>query len=325
MAGEMVHSTPSQVLESPHHQSKSAELPTPAEHSDRRDHRSRWGLLCSAGLSLATLVLLCKPWLSAHGPNGEVSSDAFGRISGATGPLGWVPGGSDGAGTGGSIDVSGGVNISGVWAVLAAAAAVVTIFAAVINLRVRREMLAYLVVGSSVAGALCVLFTVLYLNGMEPELRAMTEGNQHLSGGLDNLLDSFLGDRADGGRRQIASASLDPAALLGGVTALGAALSAIMLGLPKGIGGANRYPAPIETMPVETTTVSVPVTPASPAQAPRRIGQPGRDGDVLFWQLTSEGTLAPIESNRVTSRVVILAGATADRRGAVYQEPVLVR
>jgi hypothetical protein len=301
MAGEMVRSTPSHILESPHHHSETADIPTPVEHSDRCDYRSLLGLLCSAGLSAATLVLLCKPWLSARGPNGEVSSDAFGRISGATGPLGWVPSESNGVETSGGMDLSGGVNISGVWAVLAATAAVMTIFAAVINLRVRGKILSYLVVGSSVAGAVFVLCTVLYLNGMEPELRAMTEGNQHLSGGLNNLLGSFFGGSADGGRHQVASASLDLAAMLGGATALGAALTAVGFGLSKGIGGVLRYPAPIET-----------------------IGQRGFDGDAQLWALAPDGTLSPVGSNQLNSRVVVLAGATADHR-QVHREPALTR
>ncbi len=184
------------------------------------------GYIAAAVAGALTVILLFQPWLTASGPNGRMISDAFGRIDGATtrGYAGvtqdvWTQ------------DVGGQPGISGAWAVLAVLSAVVTITGTLMYLRNRSVALSYLVPASAVATALFVLANLLYLNGQAPEFRALVDSNQGNSNGLIGL---FLGDDAQRyGTRQIASAGLDAAALLGGAIAVGGAVAAVASALRK--------------------------------------------------------------------------------------------
>ncbi|MBB5912314.1 hypothetical protein BJY24_001181 [Nocardia transvalensis] len=176
-----------------------------------------WGFLCSAALSLTTFSLLFHPWLTAEGPKGRVTSDAFGRMEGVTSSFN-DPRAAEGFEP---------LHINGSWGVLTAALAVTTVFAALIYLCDRGASLAKFVMGSSAALALSVFCTLLYLNAKAPEFKTLAEESSSGSG-LRNL---FSGNKP--AAHEVASAGLGFAALLGGVTALGAVLIAVAAALPK--------------------------------------------------------------------------------------------
>ncbi|RMI32786.1 hypothetical protein EBN03_12670 [Nocardia stercoris] len=180
------------------------------------------GHLAAAASGLITIFLLFQPWLSASGPTGRLSSDAFGRIDGVSDRrVDWSTGRYYEA------------DISGTWAVLAALAAAATVAAVVMYVRIRSSALSYLVVASAVATAIFVLADLLYLSGKAPDLRGMTEGD-HPVDGISGLIQQFLGDdRPDFGSRQVASAGLDPAALLSGASAFAGAVAAAASGLRR--------------------------------------------------------------------------------------------
>ncbi|MFF3568087.1 hypothetical protein [Nocardia jiangxiensis] len=196
--------------------------------------RADKGYVAAAVAAALTLILMFQPWLTASGPNGRLRSDAFGRIDGATrGYTDWL--------TTGYTQPS----ISGVWAVLAALAAVVTISAVLMYLRIRTDALSYLVLGASLATAMFVLADLLYLSGKAPELRSMVQGNNGFGDGLGSLLDMFLGDGTSRyGTHQVASAGLDPAAMLCGAAAFGGAVAAIASGARKHTWYTMRLVAP---------------------------------------------------------------------------------
>ncbi|WP_433713761.1 hypothetical protein ACQP2U_05985 [Nocardia sp. CA-084685] len=124
--------------------------------------RDNAGYLCAAIGSTATLALLFDPWLVANGPDGTTRTNAFGRISATSSMAGlW-------SSTPPSI-----VPVSGLWGLLASAAAVVTVSAIAINFRRRNRALGYLAVAASVATAAFVLVCLIYLHGQGPALRAM--------------------------------------------------------------------------------------------------------------------------------------------------------
>ncbi|MEV4234812.1 MULTISPECIES: hypothetical protein [unclassified Nocardia] len=210
----MAHTTP--------WQEKDVQLGRPENDDDligevtaqRFDLRSDWGYLCAPGLSLLTFLLLFQPWISATGPNGTVSSNAFGRIDGFT--------------TGSFQSV---VSISSTWAVLTTLAVAGTVVSTVMYFRVRNRLLSYLVLGCSSAAALFVLAALAYLNGKVPELREITE-----SANRTGIFSWLFGDNSAtdfGGEHRIASAGLDFAATLGAITACAAALAAGAMSLRK--------------------------------------------------------------------------------------------
>ncbi|WP_067885479.1 hypothetical protein [Nocardia vaccinii] len=185
--------------------------------------RADKGYVAAAVAAALTLILMFQPWLTASGPNGRLRSDAFGRIDGATRSFDdWY---SDGYSQ---------PSISGVWAVLAILAAVVTISAVLMYLRIRTDALSYLVLGSSLATAMFVLADLLYLSGKAPELRTMVQGEHGFGDGLGSLLGLFLGGGTSRyGTHEVASAGLDPAAMLCGAAAFGGAVAAIASGVRK--------------------------------------------------------------------------------------------
>ncbi|WP_063036602.1 hypothetical protein [Nocardia pseudovaccinii] len=187
----------------------------------RFDLRSDWGYLCAPGLGLVTFLLLFQPWISATGPNGTVTSNAFGRIDGFT--------------TGSFQSV---VSISSTWAVLTTLAVAGAVVATVMYFRLRSRLLSYLVLGCSIAAALFVLAALSYLNGKAPELREITE-----SANQSGLFSWLFGNNSAtdlGGEHRIASAGLDFAATLSAVTACGAALAAGAMSLRKQAQSAQK-------------------------------------------------------------------------------------
>ncbi len=163
-----------------------------------------WKFWSISALSLLTLVLLFQPWLTASGPHGDVQSDAFGRLDGSVPALRNV----------GERLTEGVVSISGLWGMLAAAAAVITV-AAACSYR-------FLGVGSSVvavagtANIVLVPVTLLYLNGKTAGLREMTEYHDELKTSLGDVLSTLIGGTgptADTAQR-VATAALTNQALI---------------------------------------------------------------------------------------------------------------
>ncbi|WP_157120868.1 hypothetical protein [Nocardia miyunensis] len=183
--------------------------------------RADKGYVAAAVAAALAVILMFQPWLTASGPNGRLRSDAFGRIDGATRSFDdWLTDGYSQP------------NISGVWAVLAALAAVVTISAVLMYLRIRTAALSYLVLGSALATAMFILADLLYLSGKAPELRTIVQSNH--GDGFGNLLGLFLGDdTARHSTHQVATAGLDPAGMLCGAATFGGAVTAIAAGLRK--------------------------------------------------------------------------------------------
>ncbi|OQS12986.1 hypothetical protein B0T36_21950 [Nocardia donostiensis] len=199
---------------------------------------------------MLTFALLFQPWLSAWGPKGEATADAFGRITGYTSdPQGWT------------MATARKVGITGFWALLAAAAIITTVFAVAAYLRTRNEALAHLATAASIAVALFVLATVLYLNSKAPELRVASQSHD----GLQTLLDLASGARetSNSGKHPVASAGLEPAALLAAVLAVGAAVAAVAqwLGGTSATPGATstEQPEPSTAEPADTATETVAV------------------------------------------------------------------
>ncbi len=177
------------------------------------------GEIVAAIAGAVTVILMFRPWLTASGPNGRLSSNAFGQVDGASESFtSWLPGGGSQA------------QISGCWAILAALAAVVTIATVTLNLRYRSSELSILALGSAVATAVFVLADLLYLGGETADLRTMVESDQ---GGTGGIMGMFLGNNTSQQSTQVASAGLATAALLGGATAFGGALAAIASNLHK--------------------------------------------------------------------------------------------
>ncbi|WP_282779516.1 hypothetical protein [Nocardia sp. CC201C] len=173
--GEMSTQTPWQVQEDPTRLYAGDEEFVRAVTVRRFDLRSGWGYLCIAVTSLVTLVLLFQPWLSATGPNGTVTVDAFGNI--VDWPIAY-----------GRPEE----NISGAWAFLAVAALVVTVAAVLLRLWIPVRTLSRLVLASASASALLVVAVRYYLDGKASELRALTERTDALDGSLGDLLDTLL-------------------------------------------------------------------------------------------------------------------------------------
>ncbi|WP_433524892.1 hypothetical protein ACQPZ2_07565 [Nocardia pseudovaccinii] len=248
----------------------------------RFDLRSDWGYLCAPGLGLVTFLLLFQPWISATGPNGTVTSNAFGRIDGFT--------------TGSFQSV---VSISSTWAVLTTLAVAGAVVATVMYFRLRSRLLSYLVLGCSIAAALFVLAALSYLNGKAPELREITE-----SANQSGLFSWLFGNNSAidlGGEHRIASAGLDFAATLSAVTACGAALAAGAMSLRKQGGFTVRL-------------ISAPQPNVAAAEStPEQAAQKASDTNVFLWeQLAFDDDLAVYDPQ--VRRRMVRRTRTADRR-----------
>ncbi|WP_433711669.1 hypothetical protein ACQP2U_36290 [Nocardia sp. CA-084685] len=252
----------------------------------RFDLRSDWAYLCAPGLGLLTFLLLFQPWISATGPNGTITSNAFGRIDGFT--------------TGSFQSV---VSISSTWAVLTTLAVAGTVVSTVMYFRVRNRLLSYLALGCSTAAALFVLAALAYLNGKVPELREITESANHT--GLFSWLfggNSLFGDNSAsnlmGSEHRIASAGLDFAATLAAITACGAALAAGAMSLRK-----------------QGFTVRLISTPQSDVTATENAPEPSnqQETNVFLWeQLAFDDDLAVYDPQ--VRRRMVRRTRTADRR-----------
>ncbi|MFQ6392415.1 hypothetical protein ACLMAJ_03065 [Nocardia sp. KC 131] len=124
--------------------------------------RGHWGYLFAAVGNIITLFGLFEPWVDASSTDGRITATPFGKFqissslvalwSGAPPPT---------------------AKINGMWAVLACIAVVITVSAAMINLRARTQALSALVMGSTVAVSLFLVFALVHMNNKLPDLRAM--------------------------------------------------------------------------------------------------------------------------------------------------------
>ncbi|WP_345495043.1 hypothetical protein [Nocardia callitridis] len=262
---------------------------------------------------MVTFALFFQPWLTASGRNGTITTDAFATMGGVTnGVDGW---GADGFGD---------LYLSGVWAVLASAAIITALFATIVGLRARNATLATVVAFAYVAAAVCVLIAMLYFNSKVPELRHVLAHGNNFSTKLGSLVDGFTGDAQTGGTpgRNIASAGLSRFAVLGGITASGAAIIAAAQWLtPR-----EEY---VREIVVEKATAAEPQQAQSPSEPPRVVvpaampvapPQPAtpalaqEQGELLWEELTFDDAL--FESvNTPRPR------ATIDRRLRPYRRP----
>ncbi|MBF6174634.1 hypothetical protein [Nocardia blacklockiae] len=270
-----------------------------------------WGFLCSAALSLSTVVLLFQPWLRAQGPNGRVVSDAFGRTQGITDST------SDQWGEGAYP-----AHISGGWGILTAALAILTIFAVGLYLRDGSATLALIVLGSAAGQALSVFCTLLYLNGKGPAFKTLVENS-----GTGGLRDLFGGSS---NVREVASVGLGMAALLGGITALGALLLALTSVMP--LRGTDRAaatdrpstpapdtaPQPTPGLPHYPESPSTPRTVARqatphPTPQPHSEARPQHPAPTDLERLTIRLPFAPTTAATHRPEHALFAGSAAER------------
>ncbi|MEV5833985.1 hypothetical protein [Nocardia sp. NPDC052112] len=276
----MAHTTPWQEID--------VQLGRPENDDDligevtaqRFDLRSDWGYLCAPGLGLLTFLLLFQPWISATGPNGTVTSNAFGRIDGFT--------------TGSYQSV---VSISSTWAVLTTLAVAGTVVTTVMFFWFRSRMFSHLVLGCSGAAALFALAALSYLNGKAPELREITE-----SATRAGLFSWLFGDNSPidlAGEHRIANAGLDSAATLGVITACGAALAAGVMSLCK-----RNF---------EVRLIAPQPNVAAAENPPQQSTEKASDTDIFLWeQLAFDDDLAVYDPQ--VRRRMVRRTRTADRR-----------
>ncbi|NEW41926.1 hypothetical protein GV794_15555 [Nocardia cyriacigeorgica] len=183
--------------------------------------QGHWGYLLAAVGAFITLILMTRPWLMAKGANGSVESTAFGRVDVSTKYM-----------TVWSKSPPKTPQVSGLWAFVTAAVIVLTICFVVLYFRMRTEYYARLVAGSSVAVAILVLFTMLYLDSKGAELKAMTSRRFDLGGQVGQFLSwvngqgKFVLPGASQGQ-YVASSQFTPSAVAGAVIAVASALAAV--------------------------------------------------------------------------------------------------
>lgn len=179
-----------------------------------------WGYLFAVAGSIVTFVLLFQPWVTAVGPDGQVSANAFGRLDASTSYL-----------TAWSQLKPATVHISGGWALLTSTALTVCVAAVLIHLRVRTGILDHVATIAALAGAVFVVGALLYLNSKGTELKAMTTRQWDLGGQIGSLMAWAFGNGQlvmPGIREtQYAGASLTPAAIFASITSIGSALACL--------------------------------------------------------------------------------------------------
>ncbi|WP_280276702.1 hypothetical protein [Nocardia wallacei] len=182
--------------------------------------RENWGYVTAAVAGLIILILLFQPWLTASGPDGRASTNAFGRIDATTAYL-----------TAWSSDHNPIAKITGLWAIMAAAAIVVTCVTAVLSLRLRTELASRVAAISAVAAAFFIILTLVYINSKAPELKAMTARKYDAGGQLGSLMAWAFGNGTLAipgiARKPYSSAGLTPWGMVAGGLSLVAAVAAV--------------------------------------------------------------------------------------------------
>ncbi|GEM33160.1 hypothetical protein NN3_41670 [Nocardia neocaledoniensis NBRC 108232] len=124
--------------------------------------RGNRGYVVAAVGSVATFLLLFKPWVEAVGADGRITVNPFGkmRVSSTLVAL-W------------SASPPPAARINGTWAVLASLAAAVTVFGVVFGLWFRNSGMVRASAWSSVALSICIALALVHLNNKAPEVREM--------------------------------------------------------------------------------------------------------------------------------------------------------
>lgn len=171
---------------------------------------SDWKCWALTVLSLLTLVLLFQPWLTAVGPYGDVRTDAFGELDGSVPALGVGERMTDGV-----------ASVSGVWGLLAAVTAVITLVGTCLYWMFGVGLSA--VVGAGAVHAVLVPGVLLYLDGKASELRAMTEQHDELKSALGDIVGNLFGGgwgSGAGATPEAATVAMTNQALICGVAAV---------------------------------------------------------------------------------------------------------
>lgn len=124
--------------------------------------RGNWGYLGAAIGSVITLYALFQPWVNASSTDGKIKATPFGKFEISSSLVALWSGSPPPA-----------AKINGTWAVLACITIAVIIVAAVVNLRAHTQALSTLVMGSSIALSLFVVFALVHMNGKAPDVRNM--------------------------------------------------------------------------------------------------------------------------------------------------------
>ncbi|WP_282779515.1 hypothetical protein [Nocardia sp. CC201C] len=176
-------------------------------------------MLAVAG-SIVTFLLLFQPWIIASGPGGKVRANAFGRIDATTNYL-----------TAWSQLKSPTADVTGMWALFTSAALTISVVTVLIYLRLRSDLMDRLATIATVAAAVFVLATLVYLNSKGSDLKAMTTRRWDLGGQVGSLMAWAFGNGQLilPGMREVgySSASLTPAAMFASITSIGSALACI--------------------------------------------------------------------------------------------------
>ncbi|MEU7768816.1 hypothetical protein AB0B25_27440 [Nocardia sp. NPDC049190] len=118
--------------------------------------------LFAAGVNIVVFFLLFQPWAVAIGRTGKITANAFGRLYVSSGLTNlW------------SASPPPPANINGTWAVLVSVAVAVNVFAVVINLQARSDVLTRVAMGSAVAPAIFVVVALVQMNTKLPAMRRM--------------------------------------------------------------------------------------------------------------------------------------------------------
>ncbi|GAA5057033.1 hypothetical protein [Nocardia callitridis] len=145
--------------------------------------RRDWGYFASVFCGVLTLVLLFQPWLAVAGPDGKARVNAFGRIHATTAYLNvW------------SSHRPPAAQITGVWAIMASVAIVVSIFAVTVNARRRTETLVRLSLVSILASTGFVVTCLLYINAKGPALKRGLGRTSDFGGQVGALMNWAFGD-----------------------------------------------------------------------------------------------------------------------------------
>ncbi|MBF6241591.1 hypothetical protein [Nocardia otitidiscaviarum] len=180
----------------------------------------KWGYVLAVAGSIVTFLLLFQPWIIASGPAGKVRANAFGRIDATTNYL-----------TAWSQLKSPTADVTGMWALFTSAALVISVAAVLIHLRLRSDLMDRLATIATVAAAVFVLATLVYLNSKGSDLKAMTTRRWDLGGQVGSLMAWAFGNGQLilPGMREVgySSASLTPAAMFASITSIGSALACI--------------------------------------------------------------------------------------------------
>ncbi|MFQ6330495.1 hypothetical protein ACLMAL_30755 [Nocardia sp. CWNU-33] len=224
--------------------------------------RGHWGYLGAAIGGVITLYALFQPWINASSTDGKIKATPFGKFEISSSLVALWAGSPPPA-----------AKINGTWAVLACITIAVIVVAAVINLRAQTRALSTLVMGSSIALTLFVIFALVHINNKAPDVRNMvgngpTRDLGSQVGMIVRWASGNSGYALPGVRRYTwTTAGLTSWAWFAGAMAVVSAVAAIAQWVR------NRPAGPIQIplrMPIVITRPSSGPDPAQPAPAPQQ-------------------------------------------------------